>query len=76
MWTFRVTTGQQSSARTALRLSRPQRLIRSRRRSYIPATVTFSIMSFDIFIQKLLSVFLADSTMHSYFCFEVREESF
>ena len=30
--------------------SRPQRLICSRRRSYIPATVTTSIMSLDIFI--------------------------
>ena len=34
--------GQQSSARTALRPSRPQRLIYSRRRSYIPATVLTS----------------------------------
>jgi hypothetical protein len=39
-WTFGVIEGQQSSARTALWPSRPQRLICSRRRSYIPATVT------------------------------------
>ena len=32
---------QQSSARTALGPSRPQRLICSRRRAYIPATVLF-----------------------------------
>ena len=38
-WTFRVIERQQSSARTALGPSRPQRLICSRRRSYIPATV-------------------------------------
>ena len=39
-WTFRVITGQQTSARTALGTSRPQRLICSRRRSFIPSTVT------------------------------------
>ena len=66
--------GQQSSARTALWWpSRPQRLICSRRRSYIPATVTVSIMPLDIFIQKLPSVFLADSTMHSHFSFKIRK---
>ena len=68
--------GQQSSARTALRPSRPQRLICSRRRLYIPATVTVSIMSLEVFIQKFLLIFLTDSTMHSYFCFEIGEESF
>ena len=38
-WTFRVIERQQSSARTALWPSRPECLICSRRRSYIPATV-------------------------------------
>ena len=38
-WTFRVIERQQSSARTVLGSNRPQRLICSRRRSYIPATV-------------------------------------
>ena len=38
-WTKSRILGQQSSARTALGPSRPQRLICSRRRSYIPATV-------------------------------------
>jgi len=37
--TFQAIDGQQSSERTALVSSRPQRLICSRRRPYIPATV-------------------------------------
>ena len=63
MWTFRMIFGQQLSARTALGPSRPQRLICSRRRSYIPATVTVPIMSLDVFIQKFLSIHLTDFTM-------------
>ena len=39
IWTLRVTTGQLSSARTALGLSHPQRLICSRRIAYIPVMV-------------------------------------
>ena len=65
--------GQQSSARTALGPSRPQRLICSRRRSYIPATVTVSIMSLDVFFQKFLLMFLAGPTMHSHFSFKIRK---
>lgn len=74
MWTFGVILGPQSSARTALCPSRPQRLIRSSRRSYIPSAVTVSIMSPDVFIQKFLSMFLADSTMDSHFSLEIREQ--
>ena len=44
--------GQQSSARTAHEPSRPQRLICSRRRSYIPATVPLSSNILDTFNQK------------------------
>ena len=40
-WTSRMMERQQSSARTALWPSRPERLICRRRRSYIPAPVHF-----------------------------------
>ena len=68
--------GQQSSARTALWPSRPQRLICSSRRAYIPAAVAVSKMSLDILIQQFLSVFLTDSTINPDLGFEVRKETF
>ena len=46
----------------------------SRRRSYIPAAVPVSIMSSDVFVQQLFSVFPAYSAMDSDLRLEVGEE--
>ena len=53
--------------------SRPQRLICSRRSSYIPATVTVPTTPLDVFFQMFLLMLLTDFTMHSHFSFKIRK---
>ena len=57
-------TRQQSSARTAFRPSRPQRLICSRRRAYIPATVTYKKFP-DISYFNLLLLYISIQSPHN-----------
>ena len=62
-WTFGVIERQKSSTERASSTGSAQCLLFSRRRSYIPAAVSVSIMSSDVFVQQLFPVFQADTTV-------------